>query len=158
MESLPNRHIVFDCDGTILDVSRTIVAVYPGIPELLHRLEKADCALYLWTARDRLSTERYLDRFGLRRYFQDIRTASEVALKPNPQGLQEMLVGISPSLCVMVGDSWTDIRGASLFGCPSIGALWNPHVEGDVLKEFGAHALAATPSECYELILRLPEG
>ena len=151
------RHIVFDCDGTLLNTHGR-GQPYDGIPELLHRLVAADYQLYVWTGRDRASTLRLLQEHNLLRYFQDIRTASEMTPKPHPQGLQDMLNGVDPSLVAVVGDSWTDMKGARLFGAFALGATWNLQTSQEALIEFGAHALAATPRDCYDTLLRLLQG
>lgn len=149
-----DRHIIFDCDGTLLNTQGQ-GQPYDGIPELLHRLVAADCHLYVWTGRDRASTLRMLQEHNLFRYFQDLRTASEMTAKPHPQGLQDMLKGVDPSLCAVVGDSWADMKGARLFGAYALGAVWNPQASTEALTEFGAQALAATPRDCYDTLLRL---
>lgn len=151
------RHIVFDCDGTLLN-TQVKGLPYEGIPELLHRLLADDCRLYVWTGRDRASTLRLLQEQNLLRYFHDMRTASEMTPKPHPQGLQDMLNGVDPSFVVVVGDSWADMKGARLFGASALGATWNPQASIEALTEFGAQALAATPRDCYDTLLRLLQG
>jgi phosphoglycolate phosphatase-like HAD superfamily hydrolase len=146
------RQVVFDCDGTLLEVEAE-VKVYSGIPELLHRLSTLGLRLTVWTGRDRASTLRLLQETGLMRFFDDLRTASEMEPKPHPQGLKELLVNEDPQHCVVIGDSWADMRGAQLFGCHALGAVWNGKAQGETLKEFGAKKLVATPSECYDSIL-----
>ena len=148
------RHIVFDCDGTLLN-TQSQGQPYDGIPELLHRLLAADYHLYVWTGRDRASTLRLLQEHNLLRYFQDIRTASEMTAKPHPQGLQDMLKGIDPGFVAVIGDSWSDMKGARLFGAFALGATWNVQASSEALLEFGAQALAATPRDCYDTLLRL---
>lgn len=152
-----DRHIIFDCDGTLLNTQNK-GQPFEGIPELLHRLMAADYQLYVWTGRDRTSTQRLLQEHNLMRFFQDLRTASEMTPKPHPQGLQDMLKGIDPSVCAVVGDSWSDMKGARLFGAYALGAVWNPQTSPEALTEFGAHALAATPRDCYDTLLRLLQG
>ncbi len=151
------HHVVFDCDGTLLNMEQGGVP-FEGIPELLHRLTQLEVELYLWTARDRASLMRYLQAKNLLRYFKDIRTSGEAAPKPYPEALQSMLKGIDPSMCAMIGDSWADMRGAKTFGCHAIGALWDKSADRENLKEFGADVLVSTPSECYDALLRIFQG
>ncbi len=153
------KHVVFDCDGTLLDMDAPAgVRAYPGIPELLARLDAAGCRLYVWTGRDRASTLRYLRQVDLLRFFHDLRTSSEGPPKPHPQGILDLLDGARPSTAAVVGDSWADMQGARAAGCVALGACWNPRSSKGVLSEHGAHALAESPEGCYDLLLRLTQG
>ncbi len=151
------RHIVFDCDGTLLNMEQGGIP-FTGIPELLQKLVNEEFQLYIWTGRDRPSTLKLLEKNHLMRYIHDLRTSPEVAPKPYPQGLQEMLSGIDPKNCVMIGDSWADMKGAQLFGCHALGAAWDKKVDRAALKEFGAQTLVSSPGECYDAILRIFQG
>ncbi len=48
------KAVVFDCDGTLLDMQKG-GKPFKGIVELLQKLQEQDFKLYVWTARDRLS-------------------------------------------------------------------------------------------------------
>lgn len=151
------RHVIFDCDGTLLNVEQGGTP-YAGIPELLQKLMNAEFQIYVWTGRDRPSTLKLLEKNNLMRYVHDLRTSPEVAPKPYPQGLQEMLQGVDPKNCVMIGDSWADMKGGSLFGCHVIGAVWSSRADRAALKEFGAQVLVSSPAECYDAIRRIFQG
>jgi len=149
------RAVIFDCDGTLMNVESGSPTVYPGIPELLQRLEENEFQLYIWTGRDSASLQKFLLHFSLAKYFTDIRTANDSAPKPHPEGLRQMLKGINPSQCVVIGDSWADMKGATNFGAHGIGALWNKGAHGETLTEFGAKTLVSSPLDCYTVILSL---
>lgn len=149
-----HKAVVFDCDGTLLDTSGSKFRAYAGIPELLHRLKQQDYGLFVWTGRDRPSTEKYLQEFGLRRFFEDIRCAGDCAPKPHVEGLKQLLGHFDPSRCVVIGDSWADMKGAKLFGAFALGAVWNKQASPEALTEFGAEVLVSQPSDCYDVILR----
>ena len=151
------RHVVFDCDGTLLNIEQG-GKPYEGIPELLHRLNQLDIQLSVWTGRDRPSTLRLLQEHGLLRFFADIRSASDTTAKPHPQGLKELLLDVLPASSAVVGDTWADMRGAKLHGSWAVGALWNSQASREALEEFGADALVSTPAECYDALLRLLQG
>jgi phosphoglycolate phosphatase-like HAD superfamily hydrolase len=145
--------VIFDCDGTLLDMSKGGTP-FAGIMELVHRLHQEEYELAIWTARDRVSLERYMAPSGLRRYFEAIKTVSEVSVKPHPQGLHEIL-GVHPAhRGVVIGDSWSDMQGAKMKGCFALGAVWNGQSDIEVLNEFGADAIVRHPSECYEWIVK----
>ncbi len=149
-------HVVFDCDGTLLDAERGI-ASFAGIAELVSKLHQGGHTLYVWTGRDPRSTQAVLKQLELASYFHDTRSAGECAGKPDPEGLQQMLTNVPPSQCVVIGDSWADMAGARQFGAWAIAALWDKRADGEVLRSFGAHALAETPAQCYAHVLRLAD-
>ena len=145
------KHIIFDCDGTLVDTSAPKYKLFPGIKELITELSP-HCLLYVWTARGRSSTLRILEELGIYSYFNGFSTVDDDYPKPHVGGLMA-LVGKAPkkSICV-IGDSSNDILGARNFGVMSIGATWAPDVQGQSLKDMGADFLVSHPSECSKLI------
>lgn len=145
------KHIIFDCDGTLIDTFGPKYQLFSGIKELLEELSK-DCLLYVWTARDRASTLRILEECGIHAYFDSFSTVDDAYPKPNPMGIAQ-LVGKVPkhSICV-IGDSGNDILGAKSFGVLGIGALWAPNTNEIFLRDVGADFLVSHPSECSKLI------
>jgi phosphoglycolate phosphatase len=148
------RHIVFDCDGTLLN-SKDNGKPFKGMGELLHRLKEAECTLYIWTGRDRASLEKWLTETNLRRYFTEIRCSHEAQPKPHPEGLKEMLKDVDATHCAVVGDTWADMKGAKMFGAHAVGALWDGAANREALLEFGADVLVASPEECYNVLLQM---
>lgn len=144
-------HIVFDCDGTLLDTSNFRYSLFDGIKELLEELSK-DCTLYVWTARDRSSLKRYLEEFGISSYFSATCTLEDAPAKPHIAGLVQLL-GETPkeSVCV-VGDTMNDILGAKHFGAKSIAAAWNKEVKSAFLADIGADFIVNDPLECSKII------
>ena len=149
-----DKAVIFDCDGTLLDMQQG-GKPFAGIVELLQKLSEQGYRLYVWTARDRLSLERYLLRENLMRYFDDVRTISEAAPKPSPEGLAQLLKGLPAHDCVVIGDSWTDMQGAKLHGCFAFGAVWNHQSEAEILEEYGADEIVHSPMDCFDLIVQL---
>lgn len=147
------KYVIFDCDGTLLNPAGMKAQAYPGILELLQRLSLNEFELFVWTGRDAPSLHKFLQSQHLAKYFRDQRAAGECAPKPHPDGLRQMLPGVDPSQCVVIGDSWADMKGARNFGAKSIGALWHKGTDAEALKEFGATALVSTPADCYDVIL-----
>lgn len=145
------KHIVFDCDGTLVDTSRPRYQLFPGIKELLETNRK-DCLYYVWTARGRLSTMRLLEELGIRSYFEEFSTPDDAIPKPHIAGLLD-LVGSTPknAICV-IGDSANDMLGAKNFGVLAIGATWNKETRESYLKDSGADFIVSDPSECSKLI------
>lgn len=145
------KHIIFDCDGTLMDTSEYRYSLFAGIKELLADLSK-DCELYIWTARDRLSTIRYMQEFEITHYFQGISTPDDTQPKPNVEGIESLVGNFPKSSICMVGDSSADIVKAKNFGVMSIGAAWGKHVSKNHLSSFGADFIVSDPLECSKLI------
>lgn len=152
------KHVVFDCDGTLVNTSSYRYLLFPGIKELLADLS-ADCALYVWTARDRLSTERILKEFGVLHYFDSISTPDDALPKPHIEGIKSLVGDYSKSSICMIGDSSADIIGAKNFGVVGIGATWGGHVSAENLMSVGADFIVSDPVDCSKLIrLNLKEN
>lgn len=145
------RHVVFDCDGTLLDTSSHPYRLYPGIKELLNDLAQ-DCTLYVWTARGRASTLRVLQESGVVQLFEAFYTADDGVGKPYVQGLDSLVGACPKESIIVIGDTSNDIFGAKNFGIKSIGVLWNGEARRSVLLECGADFIATDPKECSKLI------
>ncbi len=128
--------------------------LFDEMKDLLIKLIESGYRLYVWTARDRMSTISILKSLDVVKFFYEFRCLDDTIPKPHPKGLQEMLPGVDKSKVIMIGDSITDIQGAKEFGCKSIAALWCTHVNEDYLNDAGPNFKAKTPSECLEIIER----
>ncbi len=152
------KHIIFDCDGTLMDTSGHRYKLFPGIKELLLDLSK-DSKLYVWTARDKLSTVRYLSEFDVINQFVDISTPDDTLPKPHSEGIEFLVSDINKNSICIIGDSPGDIVGAKNFGVMSIGAAWADHVTPAQLSSYGADFIVSDPAECSKLIrLNLKES
>lgn len=141
-----------------MDTSSSRYTLFPGIKELLVELS-ADCQLYVWTARDRLSTVRYLTEFDILRFFSGISTPDDALPKPRAEGIQLLVKGVSKNSICVIGDSPADMMGAKNFGVMGIGACWATHVSSSNLVSAGADFIVSDPSECSKLIkLNLKEN
>lgn len=145
------KHIVFDCDGTLLNTRESPYILYPGIKELILDLTGEYC-LYIWTARGRGSLQRALEDQGLRSYFDGIWTPDDGIPKPHRAGLDHMVGSFMKEDVWMIGDTTNDIFGAKNYGIRSIGALWDSEARRESLLEAGADFLATHPVECSKII------
>lgn len=145
------RHIVFDCDGTLVDTSSLKYQLYPGIKELLLDLS-TDSTLYVWTARDRRSTLRILSELGVHHLFENICTVDDALPKPHVSGLISLLGNADKQSACVIGDTSNDILGAKSFGIKSVGAIWNLSASPAILREVEADFIAQTPEQCLEWI------
>lgn len=142
-------HIVFDCDGTLIDTSGLKYHLFPGIKELVLALSETS-TLYVWTARDRKSTLRILKELGILHLFEGLSTIDDALPKPHISGLIELLGDTPRSNICMIGDTSNDILGAKNYGIKSIGAVWNRGANVDAMKELGADFIATEPAACLE--------
>lgn len=145
------KHIVFDCDGTLVDTSSFRYRLFPGIKELLTDLARENL-LYVWTARDRHSTLRILEELGVHHLFENFATISDAPPKPHIGGLASLLGTTTKSSICVIGDSSNDMLGAKSFGVMAIGATWNAATSSDYLKDTGADFIVSHPGECSNLI------
>jgi phosphoglycolate phosphatase-like HAD superfamily hydrolase len=145
-------HVVFDCDGTLVDTSSTKYILYPSIKTILTDLSQR-AVLSVWTARDRISTIRILNENQISPIFEAIYSSDDAFPKPHVKGLEELTCGSDKSKVFVVGDSRMDMMGAKNFGAKAIGALWNGQSHPNLLLEAGADFLAFTPQECFDWIM-----
>lgn len=76
-----------------------------------------------------------------------------IALKPDPQGVYEILgeLGISPEECLYIGDTGTDMLTGKGAGLYTIGVLWGFRGQKE-LEDSGADAIIKHPSEIIEIV------
>jgi phosphoglycolate phosphatase len=151
VNSLPMKHVIFDCDGTLVDTSGGLYKLYPGIKQLLVA-RQSDCLFYVWTGRGRQSTLRVLEELGIILFFNSFSTPDDGPSKPHIQGLRDLLGPVPKSSICVIGDSVNDILGAKNFGVMAIGASWNKAVDPEFLKTAGADFVVSDPMECSKLI------
>ena len=75
-----------------------------------------------------------------------------VALKPDPQGVFEILdeLGIKKDECLYIGDTGTDMQTGKNAGLYTVGVLWGFRKEPELLEN-GADAVIAHPSELLKI-------
>jgi phosphoglycolate phosphatase-like HAD superfamily hydrolase len=151
------KHVIFDCDGTLVDTRGPKFKLFPGIRELLEDIS-TDYSLWVWTARGRKSTLRILSELEIIGYFEEFSTPDTAPPKPHPGGLDFIMDRVRKEDIVVIGDTSNDISGARGYGVRSIGALWNGEASADVLREAGAEFVVSHPAECSTLIRRNLKG
>jgi len=135
--------------------------VYEGVPGALAELRAAGGArLFLCTAKPEVYAERILRHFDLRRHFEGVYGAELDGRYEDKGDLIAHIVasqGLEAGDCCMWGDRGYDVIAASRHAIPTIGALWGYGGAGE-LREAGAAALCASPSEVPAAFLALPRG
>ena len=128
--------------------------VYPGIEDLLADLTNAGKKLVVATSKNAFGTNKVLEHFGLKKYFDFVATSDD-ELRPEKidvirYALKECSV-TDPSTVVMVGDRENDILAAKELGMDSIGVLYGYGDEKE-LTNAGAVYLAKKPEDVKALI------
>ena len=131
-------------------------APYPGIRELLERLNKAGMTLAVLSNKAHSLVPGIIEGYfpGLFAYTQGAMDGAPT--KPDPTLLRRLMgeMGAAPADTLCVGDSNVDIRTAKNGGLTSCGVLWGFRTRQELEAE-GADHLAQTPAELGELILNI---
>ena len=118
-----------------------------GVREMLERLHHR-YPLAVVSARGERSTLAFLEQFELAQYFQAVATAQTCRYtKPYPHPIQWAAerMGVSPTNCLMIGDTTVDIRAGKAAGAQTAGVLCGFGQEAE-LRRMGANLiLPATP-------------
>lgn len=126
---------------------------YPGIEELLQKLQKDGFDLYVATSKPETTSVQILEHFGLAKFFTRICGAAMDLSRNSKESVIAYLLetcGTAGS-AVMVGDTAYDVIGAKAHGIPTIGVSWGYGLVEDMQKS-GAVAIAENVSELYDLL------
>lgn len=128
---------------------------YPGIEALLQRLRESGFTLFVATSKPEVTAVEVLEHFGLAGYFEKICGAS---MERGRESKQEVIACLldqigPPGRVLMIGDTDYDVLGAKAHGIATIGCTWG-YGDPESLRRAGALALADTPEELYELLLK----
>ncbi len=133
------------------------VVSYDGIPELLASLKKLGISCTVFSNKPHLQAVKVVEGIFPKGTFEIIRGQQEgFPKKPAPDGalLIAKELGVSPSECIYLGDTDTDMKTGKNAGMFTVGVLWGFREE-DELKKAGADALAAAPADVLSFISRL---
>ena len=100
---------------------------YPGIPELLNKLNAMGVKMAVASNKFQEGTEKLIQEFFPAISFVSILgNRPGYPLKPDPEIVQEVLrkAGISPEDAMMVGDSPTDMKTAANGGIDALAVTW----------------------------------
>ncbi|RUR07596.1 HAD family hydrolase [Legionella sp. km772] len=133
------------------------VCLIPGARETIQAIHDAHLDLAIASNKGQHSLARALHATGLDNLFKVTRCAGQVAAKPSPQMLEEIMdeFGQTPSTTLMVGDAATDMEMARSINVTAIGVDFY-HQNKETLKAAGAFAVF----DDYQLLaqfLKLPQ-
>lgn len=129
--------------------------LYGGIAETLATLKKAGKRLFIATSKPEPTTEKLIDHFKLRPFFERVCGSDETGHRHRKAEVIQYLIqetGIDPRQSVMVGDRLHDVEGAAVFLIPTIGAVWG-YGSAQELTEAGAAKLALVPPDLISLLV-----
>ena len=124
-----------------------------GAKEMLAGLSQR-YPLAVVSARDRRTTDAFLERFELAQYFRCIATAQTCRhTKPFPDPIlwaaQQM--GVAAEACLMVGDTTVDIRAGLAAGAQTVGVLCGFGEEPE-LRRHGADMILSETAELAQVL------
>ncbi len=128
---------------------------YPGVRELLERLQHDGHRLYVATSKPETTSIEILEHFDLAKYFTKICGASMDRSRSSKEAVIAYLLETADpaSEKIMVGDTAFDVIGASAHGIPAIGVSWGYGLVEDMQKA-GAAAIATSMDELYEILTK----
>ncbi len=127
-------------------------ALFPGIAELLLRLEREGLPLYVCTSKQHHFAVRILEHFGIARCFKAIYGDRADYPSHNKGDLLARLLAeqaILPARAWMVGDRTFDFDAARVNGVRSLAAGWG---YGSPQEYAQADVLAAEPADLFALV------
>lgn len=114
------------------------IKVFEGVKEVLEELKRMEIPAGIFTGRGRELSIKLLQLKGLSQFFKELVSSENVSNpKPHPDGIEEICrrLGIKPSNCLHVGDSFMDIIAGKRAGAITAGALWGTRNLEKLLKE-----------------------
>lgn len=140
--SLHQQEQLFLAVQTTMATRPAEIFLLPGAREIIQQLHDAHVDLAIATNKGHQSLVRSLQATGLDSFFKVTRSAGQVAAKPCPQMLEEIMeeFGHRPVDTLMVGDSPLDIEMAKNCNVTAIGVDFYHQNEKD-LKTAGAIAV-----------------
>lgn len=128
---------------------------YDGIVEMLKKLKACGKKLFIATSKPEKTAKEILAHFDLAKYFDNICGATMDGSRDSKESVIAYLLSEAKDLgsVVMVGDTDFDVYGAASHGIPTIGVSWG-YGKVSEMELAGAKAIANTPAELFELIVK----
>ncbi len=125
----------------------------PGVDQMLARLY-GRYPMAVVSARDERGTLRFLDHFGLTRFFDVVVTAlsaEHTKPYPDPVLLAAQKMDAAPEQCLMIGDTTVDIRAGRSAGAQTVGVLCGFGEEKE-LKKQGADLILQSTADLADVL------
>ena len=128
---------------------------YPGIRELLERLQKEGHRLFVATSKPEGMSVDILEHFDLAKYFVKICGASMDTSRSTKDAVIAYLLkecGAQEN-AIMVGDTAFDVLGAKAHGIPTVGVSWG-YGTVESMEDASAAAIVHTMDQLYEALTK----
>ncbi|MEN9222664.1 MAG: HAD family phosphatase, partial [Thermostichus sp. BF3_bins_97] len=129
------------------------IPLVPGVLEFLAASRQRFPTLALTTSATRQDQEQIFNRFDLHRWFDGVITAEDIQrAKPDPEPYVKTagMLGVDPTLCLVIEDSTHGIRSAKGAGCFAVGLTTS--FGAAELRQAGADAVVESFVELAELL------
>lgn len=133
--------------------TETKFLLVPGVDELLKQLH-GRYPMAVVSARDERGTLRFLEAFGLNKYFDVIvsgLSAEHTKPYPDPILYAAKKMNVAPEACLMIGDTTVDIRAGKSAGAQTVGVLCGFGEEAE-LRRFDADEIIESTPKLLELL------
>lgn len=130
--------------------------VYPGVVELLERIQAHGWLLHVVTAKPTIYALHIVEHFGLLKYFQNVygsELEGRFAEKTELIGHILKTANMQEARIVMVGDREHDVKAARAHGIATIGVTYG-YGSREELHEAGAPWICDEPEDVYTVLLR----
>ena len=143
---LQDPQAIRECVNEFSEISQgfdELVQVAPGTLSMLSCLSSEGFDLILWTARDKISTERLLKKSGLWKFFRHVEAFDGLSdSKPHLSEQQRAAFFRQGTIVCLVGDSGVDKEAATALSVPFVQCGWyTPQAEADPISTH-------SPGEC----------
>lgn len=132
------------------DIGYTENILYPGVAEVLLKMQAANVPIALCTSKRQDFAERILEMFELIHYFRLI-SGGEIGVNKSQQIKSLLLQGQVSKSTVMIGDRAVDMIAAHKNGLSAGGVLWGYGSQAELLNEKPLY-LFSSPSELMQLV------
>ena len=128
-------------------------APYPGIPELLEKLQSMGYPLYVATSKPESTAIEIMEKFDLIKYFTRVCGATMDGSRSHKKDVIAYLLNQigTDTDAVMIGDPHYDVIGASVFGIDTIGVVWG-YGKVEDMEKAGVKAIAHSMDELFKLL------
>jgi phosphoglycolate phosphatase len=133
--------------------------VYPGVPELLERLQDDGYPLYVVTSKPTVYSDRILRHFGLDRFFRAVYGPELDGRFDEKCELVEFILRerrLDPSRTIMIGDRARDVESGRTNGTRTFGVTYG-FGSVEEITAAGPDEICHRPSEIYPAVRRQTE-